>query len=361
VIPNLHRAFPAGQTAGTRLVLTQATYQLQRWLDWLDASPDVEVVADMTAAAPPLAREAWARRGPWAKIQLTDAHPGGDRLHDVDPLLLAFVQPDPQRRLVATEAAAAVDPTNPALQLAVASTFMELMRLDDAESAIERALTLAVDWEAAHFELGKLWLRREETERAVRAFTDAGRLMPSFSAAFGNLGAALGELERPEEALAALHQALQHDPNGHSILNNIGVVSRELGDLARAEMAFRRVINLAPDFVFGHYNLGHTLFLEGRFLDARAAYEQGLERDPQRNARQAARAAVVRAAAGDADGAIAQLADIVAGSPQALREDLLLEAESTLTALSAVPDIDASVTTMLLFVRDTLSNTKGAP
>jgi len=139
------------------------------------------------------------------------------------------------------------------------------------------------------------------------------------------------------------------------------VVSRECGDLPRAETAFRRVIDLAPDFVFGHYNLGHTLFLQGRFLDARVAYERGLERDPQKNARQAARAAVVRAATGDADGAIAQLDGIVAGVPAAAREDLLLEAESTLTALSAVANIDPSVTTVLLFVRHTLENTKGAP
>jgi hypothetical protein len=47
VIPDLHRAFPAGQTSGTRLVLTQPTYQLQRWLDWLDAHPDVHVFGFM--------------------------------------------------------------------------------------------------------------------------------------------------------------------------------------------------------------------------------------------------------------------------------------------------------------------------
>src|SRR5215217_6910380 len=45
VIEDLHLAFPAGQKPGTRLVLTQSTYQLQRWIDWLDQHPHASVVA----------------------------------------------------------------------------------------------------------------------------------------------------------------------------------------------------------------------------------------------------------------------------------------------------------------------------
>jgi hypothetical protein len=69
-IRDLHEAFPAGQTAGTRLVLTQATYQLQRWLDWLQRHPHVSVVADAETSA--LARgapEYAAGRGPWRHIR----------------------------------------------------------------------------------------------------------------------------------------------------------------------------------------------------------------------------------------------------------------------------------------------------
>lgn len=353
-IPDLHRAFPDGQTAGTRLVLTQSTYQLQRWLDWLDLYPQVIVIADMTAATPRLAGEAWSRRGPWSRIELLEATPGGDHLDEVDPLLLAFLQPDPHQRLATCEIAAEAEPQNPALQLAIGSTHMEMQQLDEAHRAIERALAVADDWEAVHFELGKLWLRREETEQAAAAFAEAGRLMPTFSAAFANLGAALGELERPNDALRALHQALEHDPNSHSILNNVGVVSREIGELAEAESAFRRVIDLSPEFVFGHYNLGHTLLLAGRFTEARAAYEQGLERDPQKNARQAARAAVARAAAGDAAGAIAQLDTVLASVAPEMRHDLLEEAEITLDALSGLPEPPVSIAHVLGFVRTTL-------
>ena len=123
--------------------------------------------------------------------------------------------------------------------------------------------------------------------------------MPSFSAAFSNLGAALGELDRHDEALDALKQALRFDPFGHAILNNIGAVARDLGRLDEAETAFRQALAHAPQFVFAHYNLGHACFLQGRFAEARDAYEAGLAADPQPGARQRCRAALAHAASGD--------------------------------------------------------------
>jgi tetratricopeptide (TPR) repeat protein len=161
--------------------------------------------------------------------------------------------------------------------------------------------------------------------------------MPTFAAAFSNLGAALGELERPEEAIGALEQALANDPNGFPTLSNLGAVYRDLGRLDEAEATFRRAIALAPSFVFGHYNLGHTLFLHGRFADAREAYEAGMNADPQKNPRQACRLAVVRAAAGDVVGGLREMEEIASRVPQEAMRDLAEEANETLGALETLP------------------------
>ena len=339
-IRHLHHAFPSGQSAGTRLVLTQSTYQLQRWLDWLDAHPGVTLVLSGDRHA--LQAEAKGRRGPWSRINVEGIAPEtDDTIAPRHPLHAAFIQPDPRVRLDACRAAADAEPHNPALLLAFASVCMELQLFDDAHGALERAIELDPGWEAAHFERGKLWLRTEQTEEAAAAFREAARLMPSLAAAWSNLGAALGELDRPAEALAALERALEHDPYGYPVLNNLGAVHREQGRLDLAAEAFRRVIQLAPAFVFGYYNLGHTLFLQGRFVEARQAYEDGFSRDPQKNPRQALRLMVARAAAGDADAAVA-LIDAIAGEmPRERIREGLAEAESTLDALSAVRGIDA--------------------
>jgi tetratricopeptide (TPR) repeat protein len=344
----LHRAFPAGQTSGTRLVLTQATYQLQRWLDWLEANPNVVVLGDYSGASAAQAREAFAQRGPWARIavetvptQIADAARDADAFDPFAPLRVAFEHGTAEDRWRHSRRLCYDYPSHPALHLAHASACMELLRLDEAHVAIEHAMALTPDWEAVHFELGKLWLRSEETERAATAFAEAGRLMPSFSAAFSNLGAAFGELERHEEALEALKQALRFDPFGHAILNNIGAAARDLGRLDEAESAFRLAISHAPRFVFAHYNLGHTCFLQGRFADARDAYEAGLAADPQPGARQRCRAGLAHAAAGDAAAAAAYFEQALEASDGDTRAELVNETAAVLEALTQIPGADA--------------------
>jgi len=171
-----------------------------------------------------------------------------------------------------------------------------------------------------------LWLAWDDLPRARDGFRRAAELMPGFVAAFTNLGATLGELDDPAGALAAFEHALAFDPDNHPLLNNIGVVSRELGRLDRSEAALRRVVQIAPGFVFGHYNLGHTLFLAGRYDDALGAYEEGHRLDPQKNRRQACRMAVARLACGDSAGAERDLLNAANAAPPDEREDLLLEA-----------------------------------
>lgn len=344
--PQLHDAFPSGQSGSTRLVLTQSTYQLQRWLDWMDARGDVALVSDADAATLRLAApEAFTHRGAWRRAELIDLGAAPGERHDPDDdlrvlagrphgaLALAFRVSDPEDRLARCRRITEDRPDDAFVQIALGSAYMEVQDLDASQAALERAIALEAEWEAAYYELGKLFLRRDDLQLACDAFAEASRLMPSFSAALSNLGATLGELNCPDEALRAFQQALKYDPNGYSILNNIGVVSRELGRLGESEAAFRQVVALAPDFVFGHYNLGHTLFLQGRYQAALSAYVEGQRRDPERNARQACRLAVVRLAAGDAEGALRDLQRHTAGLRGDQKREVLAEAQEILWAL----------------------------
>jgi tetratricopeptide (TPR) repeat protein len=111
------------------------------------------------------------------------------------------------------------------------------------------------------------------------------------------------------------------------------VVSRELGRLAESEAAFRRVIELAPDPAFGYYNLGQTLFLQGRFHAALSAYAAGQARDPERNAVQASRLALCRLATGDPAGALAGLQQAAWSAPGGTRRQLLADASAIAWAL----------------------------
>jgi Flp pilus assembly protein TadD len=116
-------------------------------------------------------------------------------------------------------------------------------------------------------------------------------------------------------------------------LNNVGVVRRELGRLSESEAAFRQVIQLTPGMAFGHYNLGHTLFLQGRFQGALAAYAEGQARDPENNPVQASRLALCRIATGDANGGLRELQRATTGLPREYRQQLLGDTSAILWAL----------------------------
>ncbi len=72
------------------------------------------------------------------------------------------------------------EPGNAALHLACASAAMERLTFDAAHESLEQARALAPDWEAVHFEFGKLWLRADDTERASEAFAEAGAAHAQF-------------------------------------------------------------------------------------------------------------------------------------------------------------------------------------
>ena len=318
---------------------TQATYQL---LAWQCVAEDHDVL--LTATADPAvleqhAPEVLARKGPFADVQLSE--PGAadagtviERPHGFGLELLeaAFRVEDPRERLTLCRQALDTARTPGAL-LASASACMEVNDLDAAARDLDETLTKAAEWPAAHFERGKLWLRLDDMERASECFRAAATRMPRFASAWSNLGAALGELDRRSEALEAFHCALACDRDSPQTHNNIGVLSRELGNLTESEAAFRRVLELAPDMAFGYYNLGHTLFLQGRYQAALSAYAEGQTRDPERNPVQASRLAMCRLATGDAPGALTELRRATSMLPHDYRQQLLADTHSIAWAL----------------------------
>lgn len=348
-MPDLHEAFVNHQTNSTRLVTTQPLYLLQLWADAMRDRTDIVLVA--TADADTMrahASEALGGRGPWRDVAFVEAAEDGaaaPAIPDQTPsprhsaLAAAYRSLAPAERLGG--AGHALDEARtPARLLAMASACMEVSDLDNAGDLLTEAIGVAPTWAAAQFEHGKYWLRRDDMASASAAFGRASELMPTFASAAANWGATLGELDRPDEALVAFTRALDSDPDNAQAVNNVGVVTRELGRLAESEAAFRRVISLTPELAFGHYNLGHTLFLQGRYHAALAAYASGQQKDPARNPVQASRLALARLATGDAAGALRDLQQCTANLPRDYRRQLLGDTQTVAWALlSAAPEL----------------------
>jgi len=352
--PDLHEAFVNHQTNSTRLVTMQPLYVLAHWVQLRQTHPLLRLLGTIDPDAMQVhAKEALDGRAAWQQVSWIDAADGDAAAAPAASLDEAFGQP-PQALGVLPAAFRATDPAErlasagraldaartPAHLVAMASVCMEVSDLDNADALLAEAVAAAPAWAAAHFEQGKCCLRRDDMTAAADAFGAAARLLPAFPSAAANWGATLGELDRPDEALAAFSAALAADPDNPQALNNVGVVSRELGRLAESEAAFRRVIVLTPDLAFGHYNLGHTLFLQGRYQASLSAYQAGQRLDQDRNPVQASRLALAKLATGDAAGALGDLQGCLAGLPRDYRRQLLSDTQSVAWALlSVAPDL----------------------
>ena len=100
------------------------------------------------------------------------------------------------------------------------------------------------------------------------------------SIAQNNLGSALLQQGRLDEALVHLRKAVEIEPSladAHLSLGN-ALLKESLPDDAIAE--YRRALDLRPDFVKAHINLGNALLEKGLSDEAIGQYKMALEIDP---------------------------------------------------------------------------------
>ena len=86
------------------------------------------------------------------------------------------------------------------------------------------------------------------------------------------------------EAAALLLKALVEAPENAAALEQLGIVTFQLGDAAGAEAALRRAVAAAPENEFVWNNLGVVLEATGSFTDAAESYAQAIQLNPQRAA-----------------------------------------------------------------------------
>ncbi len=157
-------------------------------------------------------------------------------------------------------------------------------RVGDAETAYRAVLRESPDFKTC-------WIEYFELLRRDRRLGDALHLAEAALARFGESafahtlrGAALVELGRYREALAALERALEHDPDLALAWHELGLAAHRLGDGNRAILALDRAFALEPHTETLKLR-GSVLRDAGRYIAAEVAFEaaaQAAEHDEQR-------------------------------------------------------------------------------
>jgi Flp pilus assembly protein TadD len=116
---------------------------------------------------------------------------------------------------------------------------------------------------------------------AIPLLTAAQRRYPSDFWLNVDLGNAMYETKRWEEAIGYFRAALALRPEIAAVYNNLGLACYKKGRLDEAITECKRAIELDPKLAYAHDNLGIALWHKGRVDEAIAEYQKALGLDPK--------------------------------------------------------------------------------
>ena len=132
-----------------------------------------------------------------------------------------------------------------------------------------------------HVNLGVALQERGRIEEAIDHFSKSLELMPNNAEAQNNLGAALDDLGRTREAIDHYSQALKIKPDYADARNNLGVALAKLGKFREAGSHFYELLRVSPDDGDVHFNLANALVSQGKLEQAIEHYNEALKARPE--------------------------------------------------------------------------------
>ncbi len=174
------------------------------------------------------------------------------------------------RAIAASDAARALDPGLPEVDITIGETLLLTGRAKEAAEAFRRALAANPDKVDALLGLGRANEVLGNEAAAEDAFRRAIALQPSF-AVYNQLGYIRSDRSRWSDAAAMFRKASELAPDSYRALSNLGGVSVFACDFGTALPAFRRALELKPNDPVTKSNLGLALLWTGHPAEAVAS------------------------------------------------------------------------------------------
>lgn len=148
------------------------------------------------------------------------------------------------------------NPGSPLLQDALGRTWLKMKRFREAETAFVRTLELDPDADGACLHLGYAQASQGRVEPARETYAECVRQDPDDYAGHYFLGSTLLDLDRPQEAVSELEEALQLNSRSTNSSLLLGKAYAATGRERDALAAFLAVVDREPDHEAALFHLG---------------------------------------------------------------------------------------------------------
>jgi protein O-GlcNAc transferase len=152
-------------------------------------------------------------------------------------------------------------------------------RYDEAFDYFKKAIALDHSYGPAYTDAGSLLHELGRYDEAEGYLRDAARLDPEPALAHGLLAAVLAAKKDHAGAAREYEKSLEIEQD-FSAWNNLGDAQENLGDLAGAEISYRKALAMDPESAVAHYNLSPVLGKLGRKDEAIVEATRAIAIDP---------------------------------------------------------------------------------
>jgi tetratricopeptide (TPR) repeat protein len=159
-------------------------------------------------------------------------------------------------------------------------TRVQLSYWQNSLTLFEHALRVTADNYLAHNDLGIALYDQGRVEEAMAQYAESLRIQPNYSLAHYNLGVALAKQGRFDEAADEYDRTLAINPDDVHAHVNLGVIFAGRGQYREAVPHYRRALALEPDNQNAHNNLGAALVELGSYEEAVTHFRQALDAGP---------------------------------------------------------------------------------
>jgi Flp pilus assembly protein TadD len=167
-----------------------------------------------------------------------------------------------------------------ALAALAARTWTQLRYWKDSVSLFTHTLQVTTNNYVAQNNLGNALADRGRVEEAISHYTEALRIKPDHAEAYNNWGTILVEQGRLEEAVDRFLMALRAKPDYAAARSNLGLALARKGQREQAIAQYLEALRLDPAYAKAHNNLALVLAEGGQWAEAIAHYREALRLKP---------------------------------------------------------------------------------
>jgi len=176
-------------------------------------------------------------------------------------------------------------PDDPRLDLNRGQVYAIQSQFEQAQDSFRKSIAKHPDNALAHFELGKLFYQGNDLMAAKKALLEAVRLEKNNPQYLQKLGAVCLALQEVDEAVTHLELAAALDPNSPRIIYSLGQAWQRKGERRKAAEFIKKFQELKrreeqAEELERTLARGERMLDEGKDREARAAFEQIVQADP---------------------------------------------------------------------------------